>query len=109
MTLNPRMLVVDGYVKAAREELVAGGASMAADQYAAMLKQAHPGTVCDVIFPSDPDCEIPAGAALADYDGVAWTGCSLTVFEDTPEVEGEPKPVLTAQEKELKKAKKVVY
>ena len=86
MTLNPRMLVVDGYVKAAREELVAGGASMAADQYAAMLKQAHPGTVCDVIFPSDPDCEIPAGAALADYDGVAWTGCSLTVFEDTPEV-----------------------
>ena len=55
MTLNPRILVVDGYVKAAREELVAGGASMAADQYAAMLKQAHPGTVCDVIFPSDPD------------------------------------------------------
>ncbi|MDD9876495.1 MAG: type 1 glutamine amidotransferase [Magnetovibrio sp.] len=84
--MKPRLLVVDGYTRSAREELVAGGASMAADQYVRMLTQQAPGAECDVVFPSDPDSELPAGAALADYDGVAWTGCSLTVFEDNAEV-----------------------
>ena len=86
MALTPRILVVDGYVEAARKELVAGGATMAADQYVAMLQKAHPGTACDIAFPSDPGSELPTGSALADYDGVAWTGCSLTVFDDTTEV-----------------------
>lgn len=86
MPLHPRILVVDGYTKAARDELAAGGASLAANQYVAMLAKLHPGIHCDVLFPSDPGAALPAGADLAAYDGVAWTGCSLTVFEDTPEV-----------------------
>jgi len=86
MVLNPRILVVDGYVEAARKELVAGGASMAADQYVGMLTKLNPAIRCDVVFPSDPGSALPTGTELAAYDGVAWTGCSLTVFEDNPEV-----------------------
>jgi len=86
MGLSPKLLIVDGYTKAARDELAAAGATLAADQYSAMLQQACPAARCDVVFPSDPGASLPAGTALADYDGVAWTGCSLTVFEDTPEV-----------------------
>jgi len=86
MSPSPRILVVDGYTKAARDELVAGGATMAADQYVAMLTKLNPAVQCEILFPSDPDCELPNGTGLADFDGVAWTGCSLTVFEDNPEV-----------------------
>lgn len=86
-----RFLVVDGYSRAARDELVAGGASLAADLYADMLRAHCPGAVCDVLFPSDPGATLPDGAALEQYDGVAWTGCSLTIFEADrdPHVRGQ--------------------
>jgi GMP synthase (glutamine-hydrolysing) len=86
MSINPKILVVDGYVKAARDELVAGGAKKAGDQYVQMLIKINPNVHCDIIYLSDPGIVIPSGIALSDYDGVAWTGCSLTVFDDTPEV-----------------------
>lgn len=88
MADNLRFLVIDGYNKEAREELVAGGASMAADQYTRMLKGSTPGGAADidVLFPADSGVSLPKGAALKNYDGIAWTGCSLTVFEDDPRV-----------------------
>lgn len=89
MTLAPRFLVIDGYTRAARDELKAGGASVAGDLYAAMLRRILPTARCDVLHPSDPDGALPKGAALADYDGIAWTGCSLTIYEDTKEVRGQ--------------------
>ena len=83
----PRFLVVDGYTQAARDQLQSGGAAIAADLYVAMLKSCSPaGTECDVIFPSDAGGKIPTGAALADYNGIAWTGCSLCLNDDCAEV-----------------------
>lgn len=84
--MNPRLLVIDGYAKAGRDDLVAGGASVAADLYAAMLKRVAPGARVDVLFAADPEARLARGTALADYDGIAWTGSSLTVYEDKPEV-----------------------
>jgi len=86
-TIDPRFLVIDGYTKAAREQLQSGGASVAADLYVGMLKRLGPaGTECDVIFPADPGASLPVGAAVRDYDGVAWTGCSSCVFSGEPDV-----------------------
>src|SRR5262249_4914646 len=81
-----RFLVVDGYNRAAREELQAGGASAAGDLYAGMLKKVMPGAVCDVIHPADNGTALPRGMALEQYDGIAWTGCSLTIYEADPRV-----------------------
>ena len=89
MSADPRFLVVDGYLKASRDELVAGGAAMACDIYAAMLRRFAPGAQVDYVFPADDAASLPAGAALAAYDGIAWTGCSLTVFEDDPRVRSQ--------------------
>ena len=89
MSNTPRFLVVDGYLKAAREELAAGGAAVAGELYVDMLKQASPGSECDIVYPSDPDAGLPTGAALDSYDGIAWTGCSLTVFDDIAEVRAQ--------------------
>ncbi|NQU61558.1 MAG: type 1 glutamine amidotransferase [Rhodospirillales bacterium] len=89
MSGDPKFLVVDGYFKKARDELAAGGAIVAGDLYAAMLQKLSPGAVCDILYPADADCELPKGATLDGYDGIAWTGCSLTVFDDIPEVRAQ--------------------
>ncbi len=84
-----RFLVVDGYRKSGRQVLVAGGASMAGDLYARMLTECLPGAEVDIVFPADPDSALPQGAALKQYDGIAWTGSSLTIFKDVPEVRAQ--------------------
>lgn len=83
---GPRFLVIDGYNREARDELVAGGASRAGDLYVAMLKKCLPEAACDIVHPADPGAALPKGAALEQYDGIAWTGCSLTIYEDDPRV-----------------------
>ena len=89
MSREPRILVVDGYRRSAREELAAGGATPAGALYAGMLKRCHPGCVVDVAYPADPDGALPRGAALGDYDGLAWTGSSLTVYREEPAVRAQ--------------------
>src|SRR6266446_2593431 len=81
-----RFLVIDGYHQAGRAELVAGGASAAGDLYIRMLQKCLPAAECDVVHPADPGASLPKGAALEQYDGIAWTGCSLTIYEDDPRV-----------------------
>ncbi len=86
-TTAPRILIIDGYTEAAREQLQSGGASVAADLYVGMLKRCAPnGIECDVIYPADPGASLPIGTAIRDYDGVAWTGCSSCVFSGEPDV-----------------------
>jgi len=81
-----RFLVIDGYTKAARDELEAGGASTAATLYERMLLRWAPeGSSVDLLFPSDTG--IADDFAVDRYDGIAWTGCSLCVNDtDKPEV-----------------------
>lgn len=86
MTNSLRFLVLDGYSIAGREDLAAGGAMSAGKQYERMLKSCATGAKVDIIYPADPDASLPQGAELANYDGIAWTGSSLTVYHDTDEV-----------------------
>jgi GMP synthase (glutamine-hydrolysing) len=87
MAQEPRFLVLDGYSKDGREDLRSGGATTAGELYARMLKACAPkGSEVDIVCPADPDAALPAGAAIEQYDGIAWTGSSLTVFSDDPKV-----------------------
>ncbi len=87
MANGPRLLVLDGYSKEGREDLRSGGATTAGELYARMLKACAPrGAEVDIVCPADPDAALPAGAAIGQYDGIAWTGSSLTVFSDDPKV-----------------------
>ena len=86
MSGEPRFLIIDGYRRDGREELAAGGATPAGELYAGMLQNCHPGCDTDIIYPADPNTSLPEGAALGAYDGMAWTGSSLTIYQDTPAV-----------------------
>ncbi|MBS1270739.1 MAG: Gamma-glutamyl-L-1-hydroxyisopropylamide hydrolase [Gammaproteobacteria bacterium] len=86
MSTEPQFLVVDGYARSGREELRAGGATPAGELYERMLGRCHPGCHVDIICPADRDAALPQGAELSAYDGLAWTGSSLTVYHDDPQV-----------------------
>ncbi len=89
MSAEPQFLVIDGYYRAGREDLTAGGATTAGVLYERMLKSCHPGCGVDVLYPADPGAALPGGTALAQYDGIAWTGSSLTVYHDEPGVRAQ--------------------
>ncbi|MDX1512424.1 MAG: type 1 glutamine amidotransferase [Gammaproteobacteria bacterium] len=86
MPNKPSFLVIDGYRREGREELAAGGATPAGELYARMLRNLCPGAVVDIVYPADPGASLPRGTALYGYDGLAWTGSSLTVYDETPAV-----------------------
>jgi GMP synthase (glutamine-hydrolysing) len=82
----PRFLVVDGYTSDGRKVLREGGASEGGALYAAMLERHCPDAGCDIVYPADANGALPAGAELKGYAGVCWTGSSLTIYHDVPEV-----------------------
>ena len=86
MSLEPKFLVIDGYRKTGREELAAGGCTPAGELYAQMLNKYHPDSAIDIIYPADPGVTLPPGCDLPSYDGIAWTGSSLTIYHDEPAV-----------------------
>lgn len=86
MTNQPKFLVVEAYPKAARDELSQYGASNASVLYSSLLEQVAPGAICETLYVADLENELPQISDLSHYDGVVWTGSSLTVYHDTPEV-----------------------
>ncbi len=77
-----RLLVMDAYAPEGREALRSAGGSEAGPLYARMLRRLAPGARVDLAYPADPRPELPAGAELRAYDGVAWTGSSLTIHHE---------------------------
>jgi GMP synthase (glutamine-hydrolysing) len=86
MGAAPRFIVLDGYAKEGREGLRAGGATTAGELYQRMLKTCCKTAEVDILYPGDPGASLPKGAAIEQYDGIAWTGSSLTVFKPDPKV-----------------------
>ena len=79
----PRILVIDGYPKDDRDNLAGCGMDTAGDLYVAMLSGICPRASFEIVFPSDPGTALPDGTGLGDFDGLAWTGCSLTIHDDS--------------------------
>jgi len=82
-----RVLVIDGNVAETRARHVAVGGTDSGDGYAALLERLAPGIDCDIVRPADAEPKLPAGVALADYDGAVITGSALNVYDRTPPVE----------------------
>ena len=78
-----RFLILDAYPKFGREALVLNGSTQASLLYRDMVLGYRPDAKIDIAFPADADCTIPD---LDGYDAMLWTGSSLTIFHDTPEV-----------------------
>jgi len=79
-----RFLVLDAYDPAGRAALNKAGGTEAGLLYERLLARVAPHASVDVMCPSDPGSELPSGAALADYDGMLWTGSNLSLGTEAP-------------------------
>jgi GMP synthase (glutamine-hydrolysing) len=52
-----------------------------------LLASAPHGSIYDICYPADPGANLPLGASIAEYDGVALTGSSLNLWNREPAVE----------------------
>jgi GMP synthase (glutamine-hydrolysing) len=82
----PRILVIDGNPVAIREAQVAAGGLPTGEGYTQVLRQLAPMS-CDIVRPADGQVRLPAGVALADYDGAVITGSALNVYQGGAPVE----------------------
>jgi len=82
-----RLLVLDAYAPEGRAALRDAGGTEAGELYHRMLARHAPDARIDVVHPADGASGLPGPDELADYDGVAWTGSSLTIHHaDDPRV-----------------------
>ena len=49
-------------------------ACRASKGYSDLLRELLPGAMVDICYPGDPGADLPDGAALEGYDGIAITG-----------------------------------
>ncbi len=77
------LLVLDAYAPEGRAAVRAAGGTEAGRLYERMLRTLVRDAVIDLAYPADPDPQLPSGIALADYDGICWTGSNLTIYDPT--------------------------
>ncbi|NNL66529.1 MAG: type 1 glutamine amidotransferase, partial [Myxococcales bacterium] len=74
-----RLLVLDAYAPEGRAAVRGADGTEAGRLYERMIARLRPDARVEIAYPADPDPELPADADLARYDGIAWTGSSLTI------------------------------
>jgi len=98
-----KVLVIDGYDRDGRDALKKGGMLTAAELFVRMLefnRPDHTQMQCHVVFPCDDNYEEPD---FASYDGICWTGSSLSVKDSSshPGVERVNKMAKTLRKLEV--------
>lgn len=78
-------LVIDGYPQESRDAFDVVGMKLSWKLYAEMLKSHLPEASFSVWLPSDIAAP-PGELGPEHYQGVLWTGCNLTIYDDDPRV-----------------------
>jgi GMP synthase (glutamine-hydrolysing) len=80
-----RFLIVDGNPRERRDAHLKDYGAIPGDAYGGTLLALAPqGSAYDICFPADEGANLPQGAAISDYDGVALTGSSLHLWQREP-------------------------
>jgi len=84
--MSETLLIIDGYDKAGRENLAKAGCTLAGTLYERMIKRFLPNANITILHPADPDEALPTGTELSIFDAALWTGSSLTIYHQSPDV-----------------------
>lgn len=84
--MSENLLILDGYDRPGRQGLDKAGCTRAGTLYETMIRRFLPSANITILHPADADEQIPQSTSLSDFDAALWTGSSLTIYHDTPEV-----------------------
>jgi len=84
--MSETLLIIDGYDKTGRENLDKAGCTLAGTLYERMIRRFLPDAKITILRPADPDETLPSGTTVTDFDAALWTGSSLTIYHQTPDV-----------------------
>lgn len=87
--MTARILIVDGVPKTSQDLLVANGGRAQGQNYAeALISQSGAiGGIEAFIMAAAEGGDLPSGMTLADFDGVAWTGSPMNIYNDSPVIQ----------------------
>ncbi|MBV9828484.1 MAG: type 1 glutamine amidotransferase [Alphaproteobacteria bacterium] len=84
----PHILIAEGTPAAWQATRAAYGIDCNFALFAAAVRLHMPGIVCTLLNIADGEA-LPRGTALADFDGVMFTGSPLHIYDRTPAVTGQ--------------------
>lgn len=82
-----RILVIDGNTREVNARHMACGGLATGDFYARVLRNIFPDLTTEITRPADGAST--THAALADFDGLVWTGSALNAYSPIPEVRAQ--------------------
>ena len=82
-----KILIVEGNVKELRDKAVKAGSVAQSDLYQEILHTLADDLICTIVYPADEDTVLPGQSELADFDGIAWTGSALNIYNRSPAVD----------------------
>lgn len=86
MASAPRILLVEGNLRANCDRAEAHGTLSAGGRYEKSLRDVCPDVHVDKIYAAEPDATLPSGADIASYDGVVIGGSGLHAYHTDLEV-----------------------
>lgn len=82
-----RILVIDGNTRDVNARHIACGGLATGDFYARVLRRIFPDLTTEIVHPADGAST--THAALADFDGLIWTGSALNAYNPVPQVRSQ--------------------
>ena len=82
-----KILIVEGNVKESRDKATKAGLLAQSDLFEKTLGSLADDLNCTLVYPADEDAVLPQPAELADFDGIAWTGSGLNIYNRGPAID----------------------
>ncbi len=82
-----KILIAEGNVKELRDKSASLGSVVQSDLYRNTLNSLADDLVCTIAYPADEDALLPQPNELADFDGIAWTGSALNIYDRGPAID----------------------
>jgi GMP synthase (glutamine-hydrolysing) len=76
-----KLLVVEGNNEETRAKRGRFGIPVYSELFRNLLENIDPNAKVEIAFPTDADKSLPTKNELEDYDGILWTGSSLSVLD----------------------------
>lgn len=81
------LLIVEGNVKESRDKAIEMGSLTQSDLYQKTLHALADDLTCTIVYPADEGATLPTGAELDRFDGIAWTGSALNIYDGGPAID----------------------